>query len=328
MYILHRLHTLDRAVTDLLAAVQFDSETGTVEDAVLDIKTRLEDQNNTIKSLHEELDNRLRMVQDLRLRVTDVTAHNTSLKELYDDKEKECVKQRAKYESDIAALKSKLSEETTSSFSWRKRHLTSENYYQTTMQTLQAEVNKLRNELSELKMKYDIVDKEYGKSKEELVQVNDKTRKLLSSLDLDNQCEDTQVALDFARNISYARRRSSVQSLATAQRQTNGRSLDSSASGSVTSASTDDSSQNIFRLSINMQPNANGTNGSFSNARGSASNGARRNSLPLSPKKRGGDLSPRRRSNMFDGGGGGVPLGGLPPIDGRDSPDDVSMPLR
>ena len=78
------------------------------------------------------------------------------------------------------------------------------------IETLHEQITVLKRELDDTYKKLKHSDEENVKHKTLLNTVNDKTRKLLTSLNLDNDVKDTSTALDFARNISYIKRRGST----------------------------------------------------------------------------------------------------------------------
>ena len=349
----YRLHLLDKAVTDLLAAIEFEQGGLSVEEAVLDIKTRLDDQSKLITSLHAELNEKYRIESELRNRVADLSEQTSSLRSICDVRQEEIDKIKTKSDAEIQRLKQKLDSETSTGYSWRKRFLQSQGFHNKASEAMQKEINALRSELHELKQKYEVVDKEFGKSKQQLSAVNDRTRKLLASLDLDNQCDDATVALDFARNISYTRRRANVNP-------TRSTSLPSRSNGSATSTNSgsyvtnadsalpdeDDASAvtapNTYRLTL-QQPVT--SSSSKTADLGSAPENlpatthallARRRSSMPSSQTPGGKLrhstgaltSRKRRSTLYAEVNAGYAVGSLPPIDGRDSPEYVSASLR
>ena len=304
-------------MTDLLAVVQFDTDSGSVEDAIADIKHRLEQQNKIITLLHTQLAEKIQTEQDLRARLSVLTDQNISLKTLYEDGQKENEKQRNKYEHEIKVLKQKLDETTSSLYSWRKRHLASENHHQTTVYSLKKELQSLNKELAQLRIKYDLIVKEYNKSKQELAQVNDKTRKLLVSLDLENQCDDAGVALDFARNIQYTRRKVNANfttSRAQPKLLESPRSKSSSFYGNKNPAldSPDDPIQAVFRVSVETHDNKSNFEGNALHLISTkGTQGKKRSSATISPRRGVSNLSNKHIKD------GAIPLNGLPPIEDK-----------
>ena len=204
-----RNHILDAAVTDLLAAVHLEEGQTSVKEAVEEITSRLRHQDSLIKSLHEQLTEKVRVEGELRSANSVLTDQLEHLKRALAERDDVTTKQRETMEQEVTQLKERLQEETTGAFGWRKRYLQTQAQWTERSGELEAVVRQLRHELSALQTNYKQVESENAKSKVELQQMSEKTRKLLTSLDLANECADANVALDFARSVSYTRRRRS-----------------------------------------------------------------------------------------------------------------------
>ena len=218
-----------------------------MKEAVEEVTSRLRQQENLIRTLHEQLADKVRVESDLRNATSVMADQIEDLKRELAEHDDVRAEERKNLEQEVTRLKERLQQETTSAFSWRKRYLLTQAQWTERSGELEAVVRQLRHELSALKSSYKQVDRENEKSKVELHRMSENTRKLLTSLDLGNECENANVALDFARSVSYTRRRRNGAP-------PNARTIDSTSQPPPLTETTDKSEpmksleKNVFRL--------------------------------------------------------------------------------
>ena len=119
----YRNHILDAAVTDLLAAIHLDEGQTSVKEAVEEVTSRLRQQENLIRTLHEQLADKVRVESDLRNATSVMTDQIEDLKRELAEHDDVRAEERKNLEQEVTRLKERLQQETTSAFSWRKRYL-------------------------------------------------------------------------------------------------------------------------------------------------------------------------------------------------------------
>ena len=205
-----RIYVLDKAVSDLLACVDWDVDSRSVTLGLSDVKAKLIAWKKTIAELHQLLSEHMDKEEELKGRVNSLAEDNASLRNLNTEVESQLSTLEVKYKEEVEELSKMLEEEKDHVLRLKSRQATFETRYRSAITDLQQENRDLKYQLEETNRLLQMTGKENAKFKDELHQVNNKTRKLLVSLDLQNEVEDIGVSLDFARNISYARRKQSV----------------------------------------------------------------------------------------------------------------------
>ncbi len=104
-------------------------------------------------------------------------------------------------------LDRQLSSERERTLSLENRLFQTENCYKDTVKNLESEISMQKEKLKLAEAQAADAQTERNAAKQELTEVHDRTRRLLNSLDLNNDLTKTAMSVEHARNISYARRR-------------------------------------------------------------------------------------------------------------------------
>lgn len=206
------MHILDRASSDLLACVEWDVDQTSVEHGFAEIKSRLVLLQQTVHQQRDELSRQYDIESDLKSRMAAVMEDNRILRDLSADAAENIQRIELYSENTSSELKQLLEEEVERSAGLKNRLEVMEGRYKSAIETLHGQIDKLKKELHDVITKLKISDEERDKVKSQLNQLNNNTRKLLASLDLDSQSKDTTVAVEFARSLTYVNKRNRASS--------------------------------------------------------------------------------------------------------------------
>ena len=198
---------LDKCVTDMLTAIKFDLDEGPVEGLLVKVSEIYWKNIDKIKRLNDDIKALKKSTKELRERITMFTEENISLKSELTSTQANYATLLSDSTETIASLTEQLKEERAKSNKLQLALRTSSTKSSKQMESMEEELKAAKMSISKMKKEVGVANRERDAAKEELKEINDRTRKLLISLDLLNNCDSTSLSVDHARNIGYARRR-------------------------------------------------------------------------------------------------------------------------
>ena len=203
-------HTLDKAVTNTLAIVHLDGNHETIESGMMELQQRLTSQESQIDVLEEDNHHLKVTVEDLKSKLSIMTLDNIDLRGMNKAMEEKLEAQHISLSADVSGLQAALQEEQENMAKQKKKTEAAEAMYRKNIVMLESEISSISDQLLTTAKELDSKSKERDKARSELAAVNERTRKLLFKLDMTKDTRaDATLALDHARNIMYARRRTS-----------------------------------------------------------------------------------------------------------------------
>ena len=206
-----KLAMLDRAVSDTLASLQVEgcSTDGKLEDSLKTLTNKIYLQEKNLVVLAKAKKELEQMVEQLRQKVTMLTESNIRLQQEAQESN-ETKDQVAKQTGQkTLALEEDLKCEKNLTASLKNKIKTIEHTYSTNIHVMQAELDQVKDKLRKTTSQLDKTTKERDTAKNEVRDVNERTRKLLFSLDLsgDIHADNISRSLEHARNMVYVKRR-------------------------------------------------------------------------------------------------------------------------
>ncbi len=202
-----KFEILDKAVEETLASLDGDSMFENVEEGLYSMKIRLENCDKLTCELTQKKTYLEEVEVQMRETVSSLTNENVTLKEELETVQELYTVTKQTMGNKIDTLDTSLKEETKRLFTMQGKSKATESMYRQTIASLQSDLRILTEQIKKLRkeLKDALFDRDRVKS--EMTRVEDRTRKLLISLGLGNDCDSLPLMLDHARNISYVRRR-------------------------------------------------------------------------------------------------------------------------
>ena len=197
---------LDKALMDWLAAMEMEADHEKIEHSLEELKKRMMDQKKLITDLEDEKKNLLKSIEEMKAKARILTEENIELKTW---KHGEMVAHQTERQENaelVASLKEKLQTERDKNSRMERQLHRVESLNIESSRISDTEVTNLKKKLSEALKQLNSAVKERDSAREEVVDIHDKTRKLLFKLNLSNEIEDVGLSLEHARNIVYNRR--------------------------------------------------------------------------------------------------------------------------
>lgn len=181
----------------------------TIESGMLELQERLTSQDTRISDLETENQHLKVTVDDTKGKLTLMTQDNIALRELNAALQDKLDHLQNTSTADVEGLRTALKEEKDKSTDIKKKADSIEAMYRGNIQMLQQEITTISDSMLKTARELDNTNKERDKARGELASVNERTRKLLFSLDLTKDIGngDSSLSLDHARNMVYVRRR-------------------------------------------------------------------------------------------------------------------------
>ena len=167
----------------------------------------VERQKHLLKNLNEEIAEYKANETQLRASITFLTEDNLLLKKGREQIEVDMKKEQDELNKKISKLDQDCRWEKATVVKLEKKLETTETWFKDTVKHMEGEIATLKEKLRTAELQVKAAQTERNIAKEELIKVQDRTRKLLNSLDLNNDVSQTTLSVDHARNISYVRRR-------------------------------------------------------------------------------------------------------------------------
>ena len=205
-----QLAFLLQVVTDTLATMpqqMLEDGPNSLADGMVCMKRSIERQKHLMQKLNEEIAEYKANETQLRTSVTFLTEDNMLLKKAREEMEENKKKEQDELNTKIAQLDQNWRWEKATVVKLEKKLETTEKWFRDSVKQMETEIGNLKEKLRLAELQAKEAQTERNVAKEELTQVQDRTRKLLSSLDLNNDISKAAFSVDHARNISYARRR-------------------------------------------------------------------------------------------------------------------------
>ena len=176
-------------------------------DGMIGMRRMVERQKHLLKNLNEEISEYKANETQLRASITFLTEENLLLKKGREQIEEDMKKEQDELNKKISKLDQDCKWEKATVVKLQKKLETTEIWFKDTVKHMEGEIATLKEKLRAAELQVKEAQTERNIAKEELTKVQDRTRKLLNSLDLNNDVFKTALSVDHARNISYARRR-------------------------------------------------------------------------------------------------------------------------
>ena len=200
-----------QVVTDTMAHLpqSVENPLGLIE-SMNSMRRQLDRQHHVIIELKHDLHIARSTEEQLKDSITLLTEENIKAKKETTDLNEKFSTNVEILESNIKELALSLKDEKEKSQRLETKQESTEKWYKESLMSLQQDIDATANSFKKCKAELELAIKERDEAKRELTAVENKTRKLLSSLDLNNNVSKTSDALDHARNIAYARRRTNT----------------------------------------------------------------------------------------------------------------------
>ena len=176
-------------------------------DGMIGMRRMVERQKHLMKNLNEEIAEYKANETQLRGSITFLTEENLLLKKGREQIEEDMKNEQDELNKKISKLDQDCRWEKATVVKLEKKLETTEIWFRDTVKHMEGEIATLKVKLRAAELQVKEAQTERNTTKEELTRVQDRTRKLLNSLDLNNDVFKTALSVDHARNISYARRR-------------------------------------------------------------------------------------------------------------------------
>ena len=203
----HKLHVLEKSVTNTMALLSLDGNHETIESSMCEVQQRLQSQEARICDLVKLKDQLTETEASLRSKLSVMTQDNISLRELTSSLQDNLDHLQQTSSADVGTLKTRLKEEQDKASKMKKLAESTEAMYRNNIHMLEQEVSKINEQLLKTAKELDSTGKERDNARGQLAAVNERTRKLLFSLDLTREVGDSLLSLDHARNMVYVKRR-------------------------------------------------------------------------------------------------------------------------
>ena len=187
--------------------VETDKGNESLEGGMAELRQRMKGDRIMIRELRQEVKQLNSTIEQLRANISMLTTVGIKNKEARVEAEQRYVKLDKKSSEVIANLKQEL----------KSARETMKNQQTTIHQLLASEkaakqkyeevIEELRAKLHVTTKQMELALKQRDKQKAELADVNDKTRKLLKVVDLDNKADNMALSIEHARNLTYVKRR-------------------------------------------------------------------------------------------------------------------------
>ena len=206
-----KLAMLDRAVSDTLASLQVEgcSTDGKLEDSLKTLTNKIYLQEKNLVVLAKAKKELEQMVEQLRQKVTMLTESNIRLQQEAQESNETKDQVAEQTGQKTLALEEDLKCEKNLTASLKNKIKTIEHTYSTNIHVMQSELDQVKDKLRKTTSQLDKTTKERDTAKNEVRDVNERTRKLLFSLDLsgDIHADNISRSLEHARNMVYVKRR-------------------------------------------------------------------------------------------------------------------------
>ncbi len=199
-----------QAVTDTLATMpqnSSDNDPSSLFENMISMQRTTDGQSRLIEQLNREVSELKGAEAQLQATVAFLTDENNELKKVRDNLQKKIASEKHDLAKKTTKLWEDLRLERTTASKLEQKVSTAEQSFSDTIKNLENEISTLKEKLRLAEMQAKNAVNERNASKQELTAVQDRTRKLLNSLDLSNDLTKTAFSVEHARNISYARRR-------------------------------------------------------------------------------------------------------------------------
>ena len=206
-----RLHDVEEYVCHVVAGFDFDEIADTIEEGIDAMSARIAEQQQTITDIKKgnqrhidqgmEHNKAIKSLKDELLKLTQLNnTLQTQLEEL-----------TAKYNTETKDLQQRLSQKESKLVATEKKLQTTEHWHLQSSTSVEHELHQTHETIKVNRRTIAELTKERDRYKEQTEQLEFKCRRLLNSLNLDNNCDEMTLSLDHARNMSYVRRRKSLQ---------------------------------------------------------------------------------------------------------------------
>ena len=199
-----------QVVTDTLATVpqqMLGDGLSSLADGMVGMKRMVERQKHLMEKLNEEVAEYKDNETHLRASITFLTEETMLLKKAREEMEVNKKKEQDDLKRKIAQLDQDWRWEKATVVKLEKKLNTTDTWFRDTVKHMETEIATLKEKLRVAEMQAKAAQTERNAAKQELADVQDRTRKLLSRLDLNNDVSKAALSVDHARNISYVRRR-------------------------------------------------------------------------------------------------------------------------
>ena len=205
----HKLRDLDRAVTDTFASLssEYDGSTNSVEEAIQSMKTTIQQREKELVEAKSKVVELAKQETEVRGKLTFLTEENMRLNAEVKELKSKLAMSQTSLSAETSQLQTALTESQTKAERYKKKFESAEMTFKEAIHSMKEEIVSRNNKILDLKKGYDEADRERLKAREELNTISNRTRKLLVSLGLANECDSVGLALDHARDMVYTQRR-------------------------------------------------------------------------------------------------------------------------
>ncbi len=189
---------------------KLDDGPGALLEGMAEMRTTIDKQKYRIKFLQEEVKKLKEKETEMETTITLLSQENVGLKQGSKAQDARMREQRDENWHKIRKLDMESKAGKTKVGNLEKKLATTEQMYKDTIAKREDEIATLKEKLHAAETQAKQAQNERNKVKEELNDVQNRTRKLLNTLDLSNDIKNSSMSIEHARNISYVRRRRST----------------------------------------------------------------------------------------------------------------------